>query len=99
MDAFKNIDPMVIVGVSVMAVILVIGIYYMMSGPKGTLYPGNNGTVSGDTYCAGNWGGVGGQNKNMKCTDQFDASTGEKLDCKQSYATHAGLRPTNVFCT
>ena len=66
---------------------------------KGELYPGNNGTVSGDTYCAGNWGGVGGQNKNMKCTDQFDAGTGEKLDCTKSYATHAGLRPTNVYCT
>jgi hypothetical protein len=42
---------------------------------------------------------VGGQNKNMKCTDQFDAGTGEKLDCTKSYATHAGLRPTNVYCT
>lgn len=49
----------------------------------GTLYPGDNGTVSGSTYCAGGWGKVSpgtmpddggwvegridGQDKNMKC--------------------------------
>jgi hypothetical protein len=67
---------------------------------KEVLYPGNNGTVSGDTYCTGGWGSVDGKTaKNMDCVRQLDAITGEALECGRSYATHAGLRPTNVYCT
>lgn len=30
-------------------------------------YVGDNGTASGDTFCAGNWGSADGKAKNMKC--------------------------------
>jgi len=46
---------------------------------NGVLYAGNNGTVSGDTYCQGNWGG-NGQDKNMDCLYGID-SNGEKIPC------------------
>jgi hypothetical protein len=65
----------------------------------GTLYVGNNGTVSGDTYCAGDWGSVDGKtNKNMTCVKTTDAATGAILECSKSYATAAGLRPTSSWC-
>ena len=46
---------------------------------NGVLYGGNNGTVSGDTYCQGAWGG-NGQDKNMDCLYGID-SHGEKIPC------------------
>jgi len=62
------------------------------------LYGGNNGTVSGDTFCAGDWGN-NGTNKNMTCVKQTDAATAAILECSKSYATAAGIRPTNSWCT
>ena len=63
-----------------------------------TFYSGNNGTVTGDTYCEGAWGSVNGANKNMKCVKQSDTATGELLECGKLYATASGLRGTNVYC-
>lgn len=68
--------------------------------PKPVLYVGNNGTVSGDAYCAGPWGSFDGvSTKNLKCVEQRDAVTGELLECGSSYATYQnGLRPTDNWC-
>ena len=47
---------------------------------NGVLYAGNNGTVSGNTYCQGGWGSGNGQDKNMDCVYGID-SNGEKIPC------------------
>jgi hypothetical protein len=82
----------------------------VVSAPIGVLYGGNNGTVSGDTYCKGAWGSADGKtDKNLKCIKHDDANTGAVLDCAKSYAVAKpnvvqgvhqpdGLRPTNVWC-
>ena len=86
----------IVIGAVVLLIVLIIG-WYMM---RPRLYTGNNGTVSGDTYCTGAWGSPDGKTaKNMKCVQQTDAKTNAILECGKSYATHQGLRPTNVYCT
>jgi len=64
--------------------------YYYTSGGEGTnpyasyIYHGNNGTVNGDTYCAGAWespSGPSGQNKNMKCIGGINYSSGTNVAC------------------
>ena len=48
--------------------------------PASHKYRGNNGTVSGSTYCAGAWEGTGG-NKNMVCVGGMNATTGAAVPC------------------
>jgi hypothetical protein len=85
--------------VAVITVNILILSIWGMTRPNETLFTGNNGTVSGDTYCRGGGGSIDGKNKNMKCTRQIDVATYEQLECEKSYATAAGFRPTNVYCT
>lgn len=47
------------------------------------LYYGDNGSVSGNTYCAGHWGN-GSTNKNMKCLYGIENSTGKQISCTQT---------------
>lgn len=47
---------------------------------NGQLYAGNNGTVSGDTYCKGGWGNADFVDKNMDCLYGID-SHGSKIPC------------------
>ena len=49
-------------------------------GSSNYKYRGNNGTVSGSTYCAGAWEGTGG-NKNMVCVGGMNAATGATVPC------------------
>lgn len=48
--------------------------------PPSYKFRGNNGTVSGTTYCAGGWEGSGG-NKGMVCVDGVNAATGAHVPC------------------
>jgi hypothetical protein len=75
-----------IIVILIVLVISVGGIYYFMYVNTSTAYSGNNGTVSGNTYCTGNWGSADGSNKNMKCDYAIDNSNGTKLDCTTVYA-------------
>lgn len=47
-------------------------------------YKGNNGTVSGATYCKGNWESSTG-NKNLNCLYGKNDTTGAALDCDNVY--------------
>jgi hypothetical protein len=44
-------------------------------------YPGNNGSVSGFTYCKGQWLSEDGKNKNRICTSGKNIDTGASIDC------------------
>ena len=47
-------------------------------------YRGNNGSISGDTYCKGGWESIDGKDKNMKCIDGVILTSGEKVNCIDS---------------
>ena len=51
--------------------------------PTPTLYPGDNGSVNGNTYCSGGWGNPTGQNKNMTCVSGIDNASGNTVTCSQ----------------
>lgn len=59
---------------------------------NGTLYQGNNGTVTGDTYCQGGWGSGNGGDKNMDCLYGID-SHGTNISC----STGGVLMENNAF--
>jgi hypothetical protein len=42
-------------------------------------FDGNNGTVSGDTYCKGVWGST--TDKNMRCSSGKNVATGKEVTC------------------
>lgn len=58
-----------------------------MPVPKApTLYPGNNGTVSGSTYCQGAWGSANGKAKNLKCAGGMNVATQAAVGCNDALA-------------
>jgi hypothetical protein len=53
-----------------------------------TLYPGDNGSVTGTAYCAGNWGSSTGVAKNMSCVTGVDnGNNGAAYSCSAGPAT------------
>uniref|UniRef100_A0A6C0HS33 Uncharacterized protein n=1 Tax=viral metagenome TaxID=1070528 RepID=A0A6C0HS33_9ZZZZ len=58
---------------------------------SGQLYGGNDGTVTGDTYCQGDWGG-NGEDKNMDCLYGID-SNGKRIPCSSGGV----LKENNLF--
>lgn len=57
--------------------------------PAAYRYKGNNGSVTGATYCAGGWEGCEGKDKNLSCIDGIDMTTGDKVGCDQQRANVA----------
>lgn len=53
-------------------------------------YNGNNGSVSGSVYCAGNWKRADGKDKNMQCTAGKNVTNGTDLDCNTTYGVGNG---------
>ena len=45
------------------------------------IYRGNNGSVSGDSYCKGGWESSDGKDKNMTCVEGVILTSGEKVNC------------------
>jgi len=52
-----------------------------------TFYEGNNGTVSGDVYCDGEWGN-GSTRKNMRCTTGKNINTSVEVPCNTTNITN-----------
>ena len=48
---------------------------------KHIVFTGLNGSVSGDTYCAGSWGNPIGTNKNLKCLNVTNYDNTLAIDC------------------
>ncbi len=53
-------------------------------------YGGNNGSVSGNTYCQGVWGSSDGKNKNMVCNKGYDKNTNKPVSCSTSFGVNNG---------
>ena len=52
-------------------------------------YNGNNGSITGNKYCSGNWESADGKDKNMKCISGKSGS-GKALDCGKTYGNELG---------
>jgi hypothetical protein len=69
--------------------------------PVAIAYPGDNGSVTGDTYCTGAWGNPSGSYKNMNCVSGVDATTNASVACNISQSnvdwTFNCIYPSNLY--
>lgn len=57
---------------------------YSFACDTSRMYDGNNGSVSGSTYCAGAWGSANGQSKNMACVSGVNTATKGTVGCEDA---------------
>ena len=84
MEAIRS-NPMIIGGGVMIILIIIIVIFFTMQSTPQTpdliRYFGNNGTVDGNLYCKGSWGGTPGVDKNLTCYNSINNETNESFAC------------------